>query len=62
MPLDWARAYLQMNEVEESVREGREVFERTRRLQSPHAISRVHKHLRQLEAAGYAEVPAVREF
>lgn len=62
MPLDWAQAYLQLKEVEESVREGREFFERTLRLQSPHAISRAYKHLRQLEAAGYAKVPAVRDF
>ncbi len=62
IPLDWARAYLLLNEIEESVRAGREFFHRTLALQSPHAVSRAYKHLIALEEAGYADLPAVRDF
>jgi transcriptional regulator with XRE-family HTH domain len=62
IPLDWARAYLMLGEVEESVREGREFYHRTLRLESPHAISRAREHLAELEASGYADVAVVRAF
>lgn len=62
IPLDWARAYLLLNEIEESVQAGREFFHRTLALQSPHAISRAYKHLIALEEVGYAGLAVVRDF
>jgi hypothetical protein len=62
IPADYARAYLQLDEVEASVQEGRTFLERTLRLQSPHAISRAYGHLTALKTAGYGEVRAVQEF
>jgi transcriptional regulator with XRE-family HTH domain len=61
IPLDWARAYLLLNEIEESVKAGREFFHRTLALQSPHAISRAYQHLIALEGAGYADLAVVRD-
>jgi len=62
IPLDWARAYFMLGEIEESVREGREFFHRVSSLESPHAISRAYHHLATLEDAGYANVKAVQDF
>lgn len=62
IPLDWARAYLMLNEVEESVKAGLEFFHRAMVLQSPHAITRAYDHLITLEEAGYADVKAVQDF
>ena len=62
IPLDWAQAYLMLNEIEESVKEGRAFFHRALALQSPHVISRAYEHLIALEDAGYAGVKAVQDF
>ena len=62
IPLDWARAYLMLNEIEESVKEGREFFHRAWSLQSPHAMSRAYGHLLTLEDAGYTDVKDVQDF
>jgi transcriptional regulator with XRE-family HTH domain len=62
IPLDWARAYFMLNEIEESVNEGLEFFHRASSLQSPHAISRAYGHLITLEDAGYADMQAVQHF
>jgi hypothetical protein len=52
IPLDWARAYFMLHEVEESAKAGREFFHRSLELQSPQAIGRAHEHLITLEKAG----------
>jgi tetratricopeptide (TPR) repeat protein len=62
IPLDWARAYFMLNEIEESVKEGLEFFHRASTLESPHALSRAYGHLITLEKAGYMDVEAVRNF
>jgi len=62
IPLDWARAYLMLNEIEKSVEEARKFFYRASKLQSPHTISRAYDHLITLEEAGYADVKAVQDF
>jgi len=62
IPLDWARAYFMINEIEESVREGREFFHRASALQSPHAISRAYNLLTALEKAGYGDIVDVQTF
>lgn len=62
IPLDWARAYLMIGEVEQSVKEGMDFYRRASQLQSPHTVSRAYAHLSSLEDAGYADVQAVKEF
>jgi hypothetical protein len=62
IPLDWARAFFMLNEIEESVKEGLEFINRASALESPHAMSRAYGHLIRLENAGYADVEAVRNF
>ncbi len=62
MPLDWARAYFMLNEIEKSVEETRKFFYRASKLQSPHTINRAYEHLITLEEAGYADVKAVQDF
>lgn len=62
IPLDWARAYFMLKEIEEGVKEGREFFHRASALQSPHAISQAYDLLATLEEAGYADIKAVHDF
>lgn len=62
IPLDWARAYFMLHEIEESAQEGIELLHRALEAQSPHIISRAHDHLVTLEKSGYADVKAVQEF
>ncbi len=58
--LDWARAYLILQEVEEGVNAAQEFFCRSSTLQSDHALRRVYEYVEGLESAGYADVQAVR--
>ncbi len=60
--LDWARAYLMLHEVEESVKAAQEFLRRSSTLQSDHALRRVCEYLKDLEDAGYADVQVVRDF
>ena len=62
IPLDWARAYLMVGKAEKSVEAGREFYHKATALKSPHAKSRAFRLLNTLEAAGYRDVPAVKEF
>ena len=62
IPLDWARAYFMLHEVEESAKAGREFFHRSLELQSPQAIDRAHEHLITLEKAGYTDREEVQQF
>jgi len=57
-----ARAYLMLHEVEASVLAGREFFRDVQDWQSPHRTHRAYELLEELENAGYADVPVVREF
>jgi tetratricopeptide (TPR) repeat protein len=60
--LDWARAYLMLHEVEEGVKAAQEFLRRVSTLQSDHALRRVCEYLEDLENAGYADIPVVRDF
>ncbi len=62
IPLDWARAYLMLIEIEESAKAGIELLHRARDAQSPHIISRAEKYLIKLEEAGYTEMDEVQQF
>ncbi len=62
IPLDWARAYFMLNEIEESAKAGREFFHRSLELQSPQAIGRAFEHLIKLEQAGYTNREEVQQF
>ena len=62
IPLDWARAYQMLNEIEKSVEEALLFFHRASALQSPHAKSRAYRHLKALDEAGYRDVQAVKDF
>ena len=62
IPLDWARAYFMLHEIEKSVKAGVELLHRALETQSPHIISRAYDHLVTLEEAGYADIKAVQEF
>ena len=62
IPLDWARAYFMLHEIEESAKAGREFFHRSLELQSPQAIGRAHEHLIKLEQAGYENIEEVQQF
>ncbi|MHB8598654.1 MAG: hypothetical protein ACYDER_17790 [Ktedonobacteraceae bacterium] len=62
IPLDWARAYKMLEEVEESVEAGLIFFHRALILKSPHAESRAFALLKSLEKAGYGDVGVVQQF
>jgi transcriptional regulator with XRE-family HTH domain len=62
IPLDWARAYMMLNEVEESVQEGRAFFHLSLALQSPHVLSRAFRFITSLEEAGYKDIADVQHF
>lgn len=62
IPLDWARAYFLLHEIEESVKAGIELLHRALETESPHIITRVQDHLITLEKAGYTDEKAVQEF
>lgn len=60
--LDWARAYLMLHEVEAGVKAAQAFLRRVSTLQSDHALRRVCEYLEDLENAGYADIPVVRDF
>jgi tetratricopeptide (TPR) repeat protein/transcriptional regulator with XRE-family HTH domain len=62
IPLDWARAYQMLGEIEKCIDEARAFYQRVSPLQLPQAIRQTHKLLKSLEDAGYGNVPAVRDF
>lgn len=61
IPLDWARAYLMLNEIEESAKAGMELLHRAVDAQAPHIIRRAEEHLIKLEEAGYTEINEVQQ-
>ena len=62
IPLDWARAYLMLHEVEKSVQAGQEFYKKAKLLKSPHAKSRAYRLLNTIETAGYGDVQVVKDF
>lgn len=62
IPLDWARAYLMVGEIEQCVEEAREFYRRALVMQSPHAVSQVNKILKSLDVQGYSDVQNVKDF
>lgn len=62
MPLDYAKAYFMLQEIEESVKYGVELLHRALNTQSPHIVSRAYEHLITLEEAGYTDLQAVQNF
>src|SRR2546421_12191837 len=62
IPLDWARAYLMLTEIEASAHAGRELLHRVADAQAPHILTRAEKHLIKLEEAGYTDVEEVLQF
>jgi hypothetical protein len=49
IPLDWAKAYLLIGEIEQCIKKARESYRRCTIMQSPHAISQVDKLLKRKE-------------
>ncbi len=62
IPLDWARAYLMLDQVSNSVQAGKEFYQKAKSLKSPHAKSRAYRLLNTIEAAGYSDVQEVKDF
>src|SRR5581483_12188194 len=62
IPLDWAKAYMLIGEIEECIKELREFYTRCTVMGSSHALSQVNKVLRKLDDEGYGDVKEVREF
>ncbi|TMC17817.1 MAG: helix-turn-helix transcriptional regulator [Chloroflexi bacterium] len=62
IPLDWARAYHLLGQVEECIKEGQAFYRRAAAMHSPHAVSQANKLLRSLEKDGYGKVQAVQDF
>ncbi len=62
IPLDWAHAYLQLGEPEESIKAAREFYGRAKAMQSPHALSKAQTYVEEVEWAGYSKMQAVKDF
>lgn len=62
IPLDWARAYLMLGQIDKCVQAGQEFYQKAKLLKSPHAKSRAYRLLNTIAAAGYNDVQAVKNF
>jgi tetratricopeptide (TPR) repeat protein len=62
IPLDWARAYLMLGDIDESVEQGRDFYHKATSIKSPHAKSRAFKLLNTMNATGYENNDAVKNF
>ena len=62
LPLDWARAYLALGDIESSVTQGREFLLRAEILQSPHATYQADILLQKMEHEGYGKEMIVQAF
>ena len=60
IPLDWAKAYKMIGEIEQCIGELRELHRRCMVMGSLHALSQVNKVLASLDRDGYGDVPAVQ--
>lgn len=62
IPLDWARAYLTLGEIEASIAEAREFCRRASAMRSPHALRHVEVFARDLDSTtGGTRAAAARE-
>lgn len=59
--LDWAKAYNMQGKVEESVKEGRDLYVKAKEMQSPHILTRARRIARGL-MKDYNDVPVVKDF
>jgi tetratricopeptide (TPR) repeat protein len=62
IPLDWARAYLMLGEVEAGIDAAREFYTRVTAMRSPHAINQTFKYIDELKVSGYGDVQVVKDF
>jgi len=62
IPLDWAKAYEMIGEIEKCIDELREFYRRCIIMGSSHALSQVDKMLTRLAKDGYGNVQAVADF
>lgn len=62
IPLDWAKAYKMIGEIEQCIAELRELHRRCTVMGSSHALSQVNKMLASLDRDGYSDVQVVRDF
>jgi tetratricopeptide (TPR) repeat protein len=62
IPLDWAKAYKLIGEIEQCIVELRELNRRCMVMGSSHALSQVKKVLVSLNKDGYGDVLAVKDF
>jgi hypothetical protein len=62
IPLDWAKAYKLIGEIEKCIDELREFYRRCTIMGSSHALAQVNKLLSSLNEDGYADVQAVKDF
>ena len=62
IPLDWAKAYRIIGEIEACIAELREFYRRCTIMGSAHAISQINKVLRRLDEDGYGKVQIVKDF
>jgi tetratricopeptide (TPR) repeat protein len=61
IPLDWARAYRMLGEIEASVEQARIFYTRARQMQAPHAIRRAREFAASFTTKGFGDIPVVRE-
>jgi tetratricopeptide (TPR) repeat protein len=62
IPLDWAKAYKLIGEIEKCIDELRELYKRCMVMGSSHALSHVNKMLISLDEDGYGDVQVVKDF
>jgi tetratricopeptide (TPR) repeat protein len=62
IPLDWARAYLMLGQIDKCIEAGQEFYRKAKLLKSPHAKSRAYRLLNTIEIAGYSDVQIVKDF
>ena len=62
IPLDWARAHLMLGDVERSIADARDFYQRVTAMKSPHAIGQASSFVQTLIDAGFGDVQAVRDF
>lgn len=60
--MDWARASLQLGDIEESMKAAREFARRAQAMQSAHALSQTDTFLKEVVQTGYGEVQEVKAF
>ena len=62
IPLDYAQAFLCLDEIEESIKWLKVFREKIAPIATIHIMSKVTGHIREIETKGYGTMPVVREF